>query len=323
MEDVAACLTRQAGVISRRQVLAAGRDDAFIARMIRRRHWARVHPGVYVDHTGPLTWPQQAWAAVLYAHPAALAGRSALRAHRVRGHDSDEIHVAVPHARKVRPRAGVRIERLTEFDAAVQANLSPPRVRVEHALLRVASSAPTDDAAVGVLADGCQSRRTTAARLAHELRTTPTLPRRGLLLAIVDDVASGALSALERRYLRHVELAHGLPRGQRQRPDTWGSRAAHRDVEYLQQRLVLELDGRLGHEWAVDRWSDLDRDLTAATTGGLTLRAGWGQVLQPCRLAQQMALVLSARGWAGSPVSCGADCPIRLTAPTDQPRAAP
>ena len=315
MDELTDCLTRQAGVVSRRQVRAAGHGDAYIARMIRRRHWARVHPGVYVDHTGPLTWLQQAWAAVLYAHPAALAGRSALHAHRVRGHDNNEIHVAVPHTRKVRPRPGVRIERLTEFDAAVQANLSPPRVRVEHALLRVASSAPTDDAAVGVLADGCQSRRTTAARLAHELRTTPSLPRRGLLLAIVDDVASGALSVLERRYLRQVELAHGLPRGQRQHADTSGQRAAHRDVEYVEQRLVLELDGRLGHEWAVDRWSDLDRDLTAATTGSLTLRAGWGQVMQPCRLARLMALVLKARGWTGSPVPCATDCTIPAHSP--------
>ena len=58
MDDVAACLTRQAGVISRRQVLVAGHDDAFIAQMIRRRRRARVHPGVYVDHTGPLVTQQ-------------------------------------------------------------------------------------------------------------------------------------------------------------------------------------------------------------------------------------------------------------------------
>ena len=230
---------------------------------------------------------------------------SALLAHRLRGHESDEYHVVVPHARKVRKRPGVRIERLTDFATAVQGNLSPPRVRVEHALVRVASSAPSDDAAVGVLADGCQSLGTTAGRLGDELKLdAPGLPRRGLLLAIVDDVASGAFSALERRYLRQVERAHGLPRGQRQRPDLSGPRAAQRDVEYVEQALVLELDGRLGHEWAVDRWEDLDRDLAAATTGRLTVRAGWGQVLQPCRLAQLLALVLRTRGWSGSPRPC-------------------
>jgi len=152
-------LARQYGVISRSQLLAAGADDLLIARMLRRREWARVHPGVYVDHTGPLTWHQRAWAALLYAVPAALAGRSALRAHGLRGHDpDDDIHVVVSHHRKVQRRPGVRIERLQDFAGAVQLNLSPPRVRVEHALVRVASAARSDDAAVGFLADGCQAR---------------------------------------------------------------------------------------------------------------------------------------------------------------------
>jgi hypothetical protein len=210
----------------------------------------------------------------------------------------------------VRARPGVRIERLSDFGSAVQSNLSPPRVKVEHALVRVTSAATSDDAAVAVLSDGCQARRTTANRLGDHLRVAPSLPRRGLLLEIVDDVASGAFSVLERRYLRQVERAHGLSRGQRQHPDRSGPRTAQRDVEYVEQKLILELDGRLGHDQALDRWGDLDRDLAAATTGRLTLRAGWGQVLQPCRLAQQLAVVLKARGWAGAPRPCSPHCPI-------------
>lgn len=310
MDDISDFLTRQCGVISRSQVLAAGADDLLIARRLRRHHWARVHPGVYVDHTGPLTWHQRAWAALLYAAPAALAGRSALRAHGVRGHDTNDIHVVVMQRRKVRPRPGVRIERLTDFDRAVQGNLSPPRVRVEHALVRVASAASDDDAAVGILSDGCQSRRTTAARLVDELRNTPRVPRRRLLLAIVDDVAKGAFSALERRYLLHVESAHGLPRARRQQPDPTSCGAAQRDVEYVDQAVIVELDGRLGHEWALDHWDDLDRDLDATTSGRVTLRAGWRQVLQPCRLARTVALVLAARGWTGAAHPCGPDCPV-------------
>lgn len=33
---------------------------------MRRREWATFHQGVYVDHTGALTWLQSAWAAVLW-----------------------------------------------------------------------------------------------------------------------------------------------------------------------------------------------------------------------------------------------------------------
>jgi hypothetical protein len=312
VDDISGLLARQCGVVSRRQVLAAGADELLIARKLRRREWARVHPGVYVDHTGPLTWHQRAWAAVLYAAPAALDGRSALRAHGVRGHDADDsIDIVVAHDRRLDGRPGVQVQRSRHYERVAQVNLSPPRVRIEHALVRVAAAAPTDDASVGVLADGCQTRRTTAERLADELRATPRLPRRGLLLAILEDVAAGALSVMERRFLVHVERAHGLPRGRRQGSERTSTGAVQRDVEYVEQALLLELDGRFGHELSLDRWDDLDRDIVAATTGRLTLRAGWGQVLQPCRLAALLAQVLTARGWTGAARACGPNCRIR------------
>jgi len=43
---VAELLALQCGVISRRQVLAAGGHDHDIARRLRRRLWARIHDGV-------------------------------------------------------------------------------------------------------------------------------------------------------------------------------------------------------------------------------------------------------------------------------------
>jgi len=58
-------LLEQDGIIARWQVLAAGHDDNWIENRLRRREWARVHRGVYVAHTGPVTWRQQAWAALL------------------------------------------------------------------------------------------------------------------------------------------------------------------------------------------------------------------------------------------------------------------
>ncbi len=76
-------LDRQDQVVSRRQVLACGGNDAQIERLIRRREWARVHRGVYVTHTGPLSWSQRAWAAVLFHDPSALDGRSALAAYGI------------------------------------------------------------------------------------------------------------------------------------------------------------------------------------------------------------------------------------------------
>src|SRR6478735_11003645 len=79
MADLEELLHLQSGVVARRQLLASGALPHDIARLVRRRSLTRVHPGVYVDHTGAPTWRQRAWAACLYHWPAALAGPSALR----------------------------------------------------------------------------------------------------------------------------------------------------------------------------------------------------------------------------------------------------
>ena len=105
-------------------------------------------------------------------------------------------------------------------------------------------------------------------------------------------------AALERRYLCDVERANGLPRGRRQcRARSGGALVVH-DLEYAGQATLVELDERLGHELA-DRWADLGRDLASLRRGTVTLRAGWGQVLQPCRLAEAVGAVLLVR--AGLP----------------------
>ncbi len=310
MDEVrlAQLIAAQDGVVSRCQVLALGGTDDLIERRLRRREWARVHPGVYVDHTGPPSWSQLAWAGVLYAAPAVLSGHSALRAGRVRGHEGSGIQVAVQGERRVGSVEGLKVERISDFDRVALTHLSPPRLRVEAALLRVAARASSDDASVAVLADACQSGATTSARLLVELRHLPKLRRRRLLLAVLEDVAVGAHSALERRYLVDVERPHGLPRGRRQEAQHSGDRRVRRDVEYVALGTFVELDGRLGHEWAAGRWADLDRDLAAAATGRITVRLGWGQVLQPCRLALSMGQLLSSRGWEGTLRPCGPTC---------------
>jgi hypothetical protein len=85
---------------------------------------------------------------------------------------------------------------------------------------------------------------------------------------------------------------------------------AYRDVDYRRHGVVVELDGRLGHEDQVDRWADMDRDIDAVVSGDVTLRAGWRQVLSPCRLGVAVGRLLVARGWRGRPVPCGPGCAV-------------
>jgi hypothetical protein len=313
MSGISRLLEEQGGLIARRQVLACGGDDSFVEKQLRRREWARVHRGVFVSHTGELSRLQRAWAAILYYGPdAALYRESAMEVQGMRSARPDEpIHVAVTGTRRVHRIEGVRLHRVTSLARLVQPNRSPPRVRIEHGLLAVASSAPRDSDAVAVLADACQSGRTTPGRLREALAQHPKLPRRRFIRTVLSDVAQGAYSVLEHRYLRRVERPHGLPTAERQRRVTQGKTVAHRDVEYPDQRLIVELDGRLGHEEALDRWDDLDRDIDSAVEGDLTLRVGWRQVENACRTAVAVGRLLSARGWAGRVTACSAECPVR------------
>ena len=89
---LASQLRMQDGIASYAQLIAGGVTRVDIERRLRRNELRRVHPRVYADHTGPLTWTQRAWAAVLYAEPAYLCWTSM---ERPKGRDADgPIHVA-------------------------------------------------------------------------------------------------------------------------------------------------------------------------------------------------------------------------------------
>lgn len=307
-------LEAQGHVFTRRQVLDLGGDESFVRRMIRRREWSIVHPGVMIDHTGQPTRLQREWAATLYYAPSALTGPSALRRHGVRtGRDDDgpeaRIHVAVDRDRRVTELPGTRVTRMAGFDRHALANLSPPRVRLEHVVLDLAAESDDDLGAIAVLADACQSRRTTAARLLAALEARPRLRRRRVIRRVLIDVASGTNSVLEWLYLNRVERPHALPAAGRQRVVKERRGTSYRDVEYPLWGLVVELDGRIGHELARDRWDDLDRDVDAAAGGVITVRLGWRQVAEACRTAIAMTQILTARGWPGAWSACSPACP--------------
>ncbi len=109
-------------------------------------------------------------------------------------------------------------------------------------------------------------------------------------------------SPLELNYARDVERAHGLPRGKRQLRSRRGS--YYRDVTYEEFQLIVELDGRLGHD-GLGRFRDMRRDNLAILMGQLTLRYGWFDVVdRPCQVAWEVAAVLAARGWTAVPSRC-------------------
>jgi very-short-patch-repair endonuclease len=303
-------LRDQHGVVARDQALRAGLTSADVRRLCARRELVALHRGVYVDHTGPPTWSQHAWAAILLCWPAALAGQSALRAAEGPGSPREEhpIHVAIDHDRRLSSPAGVVVHRSRHLEERVQWNLSPPRQRYHDAVLDAAARAGTELLALSELARALQTQRTSAKRLRQALAERERTPRGRWLAAVLDDIAAGACSVLEHAYLRDVERAHGLSPARRQVRDRIGAQVVYRDAEYV-GGLVLELDGRVHHSSVQARDQDMDRDLLTALAGKDTVRVGWGQVYErPCWTAACIARLLALRGWTGSPRRCGPRC---------------
>ncbi len=110
-------------------------------------------------------------------------------------------------------------------------------------------------------------------------------------------------------FVRDVERPHALPAGRRQRRVVTSRGPRYRDVEYLEQRTVVELDGRLVHSAPDVLWQDLERDVDAAISAETTVRLGWVHVAQPCRTAAVLARLLGERGWRGAE-PCSPACPV-------------
>ncbi|AVM02317.1 hypothetical protein C6V83_15845 [Gordonia iterans] len=308
---------------TRAQLLVAGVPSSYIRRKLRRKEWTVHRRGVYVAHNGPPTWQQRAWIATLATTPSALSHQCAIRAAGGpigSAHDDAPIHIAVPDRRHLPERAGVVIHYRGRLTERALLHASPPRLRVEHAYLELAAEADDDTGAVAHLTAAVQSRLTTAGKLITALESRPTLPRRAFLLGVLHDAARGACSVLEHAYLTGVERAHGLPEPVRQAPTTVGRRG-FRDLDYPDWGLVIELDGRLGHDDAASRTRDFERDLDAAVGARRrTVRLCHAQATRlRCTTAAKVGALLRAGGWPGAPTPCSTTCPIAASRPRTPP----
>lgn len=181
-------------------------------------------------------------------------------------------------------------------------------MRYEEAVLDVAGRSAGELDAIAVLANACQSRRTTAHRLLTTLDSRRRLRRRRWLRAVLADIADGTCSVLEHGYLVRVERPHGLPRATRQKRSASSVGVCYRDAEYG-ERLIVELDGRVHHDSTTSRDADFERDLDAAVDGRSTVRLSYGQVFdRPCRTASKIAQVLTRHGIAVAGRQCGPGC---------------
>lgn len=289
---------QQAGVVTYAQLIDGGWTWPTIRRALRRRELARLHPRVYVGHTGPPTPLQRAWAAVLACEPAALCGPSAYRL------DEGPVHVAVERTRRQAPPTGVVLHQVTGLAGKIRAGTWPPRLAFEHNLVLL-QAARSETEAVALLAEHVGRRGVTAAAVRRAFVAHPRLRRRRLVLALLGDIEGGVESVLEHGYLTRVERAHRLPRPDRQATRLGADGVERQDIRYDRYGVVLELDGRLNHEsWRAGN-VDAARDLVDQRAGRVVVRLRWQQVMvESCATAAALEAILRRGGWPGHLSRC-------------------
>jgi hypothetical protein len=308
--EISTLAQRQAGAISRQQLLDAGLNPQLIIRRLRRGRWQPLYRGVYATFSGLPPRETWLWAATLSAgEGAVLSHQTAAELHGLLDSSADAIYVTVPSTRRISTR-GLIIRTSGRVEQARQPNRAPPRTSVEETVLDLAQLAPGFDEACGFITKACAKRLTTEEKLRAALALRKKMRWRAELDDVLAAAGSGIHSVLEYRYLRDVERAHGLPRSRHQVRAVIDGKVVYRDAYYEEFGVAVELDGRLAHP-DEERWRDNHRDTQAGAQGVQTCRYDWRDVYaRACQTALLQAQILRRRGWRGTPKPCSAGCPV-------------
>lgn len=263
-------------IVHVRHLPALGVTPAALRWKIRSGRWQRVLPRVYATFTGKLSEHQRLVAAWLYAGPTAqIAGISALRMHGLRylpPAPAHEVHVLVPHQRRVRSVGFVRVHRTT----------NPDRRAISNGVLKVCHPAR----AVTDTARTCRSLATVRAMVAQvvqeDMASVTQLQRElgsarrngsGLLRTALAEVADGVRSAAEAALRTVLSRSRILP------AIVWnpalvaadGSRLPTPDAWLDEVGLAIEVDSREYHLSPVDWQRTLHRHNLLARHGAQVL----------------------------------------------------
>ncbi len=303
----------QAGVITREQAITSGMSSGGINAKLRYGRWQQVYRGVYATFTGPLDRTAKLWAAVLYAgRGAVLSYETAGELQKLLDRPLPIIHLTVPGNRRVTPADGLVIHVSDQGWRVPFPHGVLPTTLPEDTVIDLAESADDVDDVYGWVTKAFGRDITGDLKMRIAMGRRRKLRWRSELEEAVTAGAGGAHSALELRWDRDVERAHGLPGSRHQVPFRKGNgQRGYRDRVFTEWGVIIELDGTSAHP-DERRGADKARDNHAAAEGhGQTLRYGWKEVrYEPCQTTVQTVKLLWRQGWRGKPESCSTACAI-------------
>lgn len=267
---------RQAGMLSRRQLRAAGVTRHHVRNQVAAGRWTHRTPLVVSTTTGPLTWAQRAWTGVLHAGPgSAIGGLSAAKLHGLRKWDRVDVTVLVGSGRDVSAVPGIEFVRTRRDIGSMRLpGTRAPILRIEPAVLLFAAHDHSSRTGCGLLAAVVQQRLSTAPALLEWVELMQPLRRARLFRTTLGDIAGGAESLAEIDVGRLCQ-SFGLPQPSRQVRRRDGAGALRfTDCEWRladSHTVVLEVDGAFHMD--ADHWeADLIRERRLVAEGLTILR---------------------------------------------------
>lgn len=262
---------QQAGIVSRRQIYAAGLSRGQVLAEVRALRWRRVGRQSLCIHRGPLSQEAMHWVAVLEAGPRAyLDGASSLIHAGLRNFTMPSIRVSVPRGARVWRAKGVDIRQTRRWDPEDLAPGGLRRSRNEVAAVRHALWARSDREAALILTMAVQQGLTTAEKLGTEMLRVRRHKRRAFLHVVILDLVGGV------RSLGELDVAaecrrRGLPEPSRQVLRRGRNGKYYLDVYWDRWRVVAEIDG-IQHSWAQNIVGDAIRQNDVSLQGNTVLR---------------------------------------------------
>lgn len=260
----------QHGVVSRRQLLAAGVTSGELRWRVG-RSWRAILPGVLLLEPCLPRLDQRLVGSLLLAGPMSwLAGPTAAALHDVRGVASLEacqrVHVLVPAPLRPRDVMWVSIRRTHLLDERLLER-GPLRYSCRaRAVVDAAAAAPTASDARAIIIGEVQQGLVRGADLAHWIEVRQTRGRR-LLRAALDEAMSGVWSLPEEDLIKLLRTSKLLPdpMPNPQLEDAQGRRLTTPDAWFDDVALAVMVHSREFHDgpglW--EQTVESDSDLTA------------------------------------------------------------
>lgn len=267
----------QSGIITRAQLLAAGRTDSGVTRLLRSGAIRRLGEGVYRVRGAPLTYDAALWRAVLESG-GALGFGTAAALWGCAVEPPDRIDIIVGRHDHPLPIRGVRFRR-RDYPASLLTRRSglPATTRVDSLLdlmgtMRLGKASQLADRAI-------QQRWLGPEDIARRLRNRPKQRGNGILQILATMSGDGAAAHSER--VLHRVLRQGGITGWEANVAVFGGgrKIAEPDVLFRAAGLIVEVDGMAYHTDADRFQRDRSRQNDLVTAGWRVLRFTWHDLI--------------------------------------------